>query len=32
MEFSPLGPDRFIAQVRDGALLNLTRVVWLDRE
>lgn len=32
MEFAPHGPDRFIAQVRDGALLNLTRVVLLDRE
>lgn len=28
MEFGPLGRDRFIARVRDGALADLTRVVW----
>lgn len=30
MEFGPLGGDRFIARVRDGILVDVTRVVFLE--
>lgn len=30
LEFGPLGAGRFIAQVRDGQLVGVSRVIWLE--